>query len=250
VETINDILAALDAIVDQSRDEASRLGYFAALYRGVTRSVKNGIAAGRFAGAARMEKLDVTFARRYLDSYGAFQAGQPVPRSWSIAFRACADSRPCVLQHLLAGMNAHINLDLGIAAAEVAPGAALEALHSDFNEINNVLAEDLVGVEGALSEISPVLHLLSDAALLDRNRILNFDMTEARNLAWSTAQRLAAGPIDRDAIIASLDAAVALLGNAIVHPPAPIALQLVPIRAVEIPDVRRTIDALAAASAA
>lgn len=33
VQTIDDVVSALDAIVQQSYDNASRLGYFAALYR-------------------------------------------------------------------------------------------------------------------------------------------------------------------------------------------------------------------------
>ena len=48
------------------------------------------------------------------------------------------------------GMNAHINLDLGIAAATVAPTPAeLEALHADFNRINDVLARLVRIVEDA-----------------------------------------------------------------------------------------------------
>jgi len=64
VQTIDDVLSALDAIVQQSYDRASRLGYFAALYRRVTCAVRDGITAGRFQNGPRMEKLDVVFASR------------------------------------------------------------------------------------------------------------------------------------------------------------------------------------------
>jgi hypothetical protein len=40
---------------------------------------------------------------------------------------------PRVVQHVLLGMNAHINLDLGVAAAEVAPGPAIAGLRGDFD---------------------------------------------------------------------------------------------------------------------
>ena len=43
VQTINDVVSALDTIVEQSYNNASRLGYFAALYRRVTWAVRNGI---------------------------------------------------------------------------------------------------------------------------------------------------------------------------------------------------------------
>ena len=50
------------------------------------------------------------------------------------------------MQHLLMGMNAHINLDLGIAASEVAGGNSIHDLKSDFMKVNDILA-------GLLSEI-------------------------------------------------------------------------------------------------
>lgn len=244
LETIDQVLAALDSIIDRSYAESSRLGYFAALYHRVTRRVKEGIAAGRFEDGPRMERLDVIFASRYLDAYDAFRSGGTASRSWMLAFRVAPDPAPCAIQHLLAGMNAHINLDLGIAAAEVAPGASLGALQSDFNQINNVLAEETFRVESAMEAVSPLMKLFNAVALKTDNRLINFSMTKARDFAWNAAIRIAADPANRDVHIGALDAAVALLGNTVVHPPLSIELKLVPIRAAEEPDVRRIIQAL------
>src|SRR6202008_4811607 len=97
-----------------------RAGYFAALYYKVTSRVRDGIHNGEFEDGARMEKLDVLFASRYLDAYTKWRNGQQPSLSWQTAFESTKRSSVLVLQHLLLGMNAHINLDLGIAAAEVA----------------------------------------------------------------------------------------------------------------------------------
>ena len=140
VHTIDDVVSALDTIVQQSYDQASRLGYFAALYRRVTCAVRDGIAAGRFQDGPLMEKLDVVFASRYLDALATFQAGGKATPSWILAFRGCDDAGLLILQQLLSGMNAHINLDLGIASAQVSPGDQLPQLKPDFDQINNVLA--------------------------------------------------------------------------------------------------------------
>ena len=245
VDNINDVLVALDAIIYQTHSEGSRFGYFAVLYRRVTRLVRDGIAAGRFQDGARMDRLDTVFARRYLEPYAAWRAGQPVPRCWAVAFDACSERLPCVLQHLAAGVNAHINFDLGVAAAEVAPGAELEALHADFLEVNRLLADETVAVENALARVSPALAALRDVALLDNNRILNFSMTKARDLAWATACEFAADPGDREGRLERLDAVVSTLGDAVLHPPPQIAIKLAPVRALEIHDVRRIIDVLA-----
>ena len=116
--TIDSILAQLSAIIADSEKTNSRLGYFAALYYKVTASVKDGIAKGRFGDGPRMEKLDVIFASRYLDALAAWKAGKPLTESWRLAFDASKQSNLLVLQHLLLGMSAHINLDLGIAAVD------------------------------------------------------------------------------------------------------------------------------------
>src|SRR5713226_9209467 len=138
-QTIDEILAELDQIILRARREQNRLGFFATLYRNVTMKVKEGIAAGVFADGARMEKLDVTFANRYLAALGSFQRGEPLSKCWLAAFRIANTWPPIILQHLLTGMNAHINFDLGIAAQAVAPGPELSSLEPDFNLINDIL---------------------------------------------------------------------------------------------------------------
>src|SRR3984957_9297519 len=101
VQTIDDVITSLDAIVQQSYDEASRLGYFAALYRRVTRAVRDGIAAGGFQNGPLMAQLDVVFASRYLDALATFQAGGAASRSWMVAFQGCGDADLLILQQLL-----------------------------------------------------------------------------------------------------------------------------------------------------
>lgn len=246
VERIDDVIEALDAIIDRAWNQQSRLGYFAALYRRVTRSVRDGFLAGRFQNGALLERLDVVFANRYLNALERFQGnGQPA-RSWLVAFEAAQERTPLVLQHLLAGMNAHINLDLGIAAAAAAPGEQLPQLQPDFDQINAVLAEQAGAVEDELAEISPMLALLEKLGLRTETRILNFSLEKARNLAWATAQRLAATPADQlDDAIGRQDLEVGLLGRMIVHPPPPLNAQLLAIRAPESDNIRRILDILA-----
>jgi hypothetical protein len=246
VQTIDDVLSALDAILAQSRRQPSRLGYFAALYRRVTAAVKQGIAAGRFEDGPRMEAFDVIFARRYLDAYTQFQAGQTPARSWQVAFQGASDPVPLVVQQLLAGMNAHINLDLGIAAAEVAPGPKLAALQPDFNAINGVLAEQVGAVQQDLAEVSPMLGLLDRIGQRTDTRLINFSLVKARDCAWATAQRVnATAPAQLGTTIAVLDAGVEILGRLILHPLPPVDLELLPIRAVESDNIVRIIDVLA-----
>ncbi len=189
-QTIDDVIRRLDQIVITSMTEPSRLGYFAALYNRVTMAVRDGIRANAFDDNARMERLDVVFANRYIDAYERHRTGRTTTLSWEIAFEASTRTDLSVLQHLLLGMNAHINLDLGIACAEVAPGNAIYALERDFLRINTLLGSLMPTVEAQLGQISPTFDLLTsvtqDLDQLDV-RIGNFSMGAARRSAWRFA---------------------------------------------------------------
>jgi len=248
---IDEVIATLTGIIDDARANASRLGYFAALYRRVTQSVKDGIAAGRFQNGPLIERLDVTFANRYLDAIAKFQGGGQPTRSWAVAFRATHDPFPLIVQQLLTGINAHINLDLGIATAAVAPGDQLPGIKTDFDQINAVLASLVGTVEKEIAEVSPAIGLLEELGMRTETTIINFDLTKARDLAWFHAQRLAVTPANEmDAVIAEMDLAVAAFGELVAHPGPVIDAVLAPIRLVESDNIRRVIDVLASPAAA
>jgi hypothetical protein len=215
---IDGIVSALDGIVERSIARGDRAGYFAALYNRVTRAVRTGIQQRAFDDNARMERLDVAFANRYLDAYQRYHRGEPTTASWDVAFSATRDSRLSVFRQLILGMNAHINLDLGIACAEIARGGNLEQLHADFNRINTVLGSLLPVVEAQLGEIAPRLGAAARVGHeLDRldERAGRFSMEKARDGAWRLAQRLSRldSESSRHLAIAARDAATALLGT-------------------------------------
>jgi hypothetical protein len=245
ITTIDEVLTAMDETIHRALDDGSRLGYFAALYRRVTRAVKEGIAKGQFADGPLMEKLDVVFAGRYLGAFQAYQKGEKCSRCWRIAFDACKDDSRLILQHLLAGMNAHINLDLGVASAQVSPGAQVLHLKPDFDEINNVLAAQVGAVEAEMGALSPLIKNLSLIGLESETSIINFNIDTARKVAWFTAERLAEEPeFLRELTIDGLDLAVSVEGRAILYPPCK-GDALAAIRKMEVQDVRRVIEILA-----
>ena len=218
-ETIDQVIQRLDDIISWSISNKSRLGYFAALYRKVTLSVKAGIGDGFFEDAERMERLDVIFANRYLEAFEQNQQKTTPTRSWQIAFEASKHWWPIVLQHLLLGMNAHINLDLGIAAARTSPGQAIHDLRNDFNRINEILTALVDGVESKLSEVWPVLGLLDYIGGKNDEVAINFSIGKARDHAWTVAQELAPHPpTDQVPRIDALDKKIAMLGRLIRHP--------------------------------
>lgn len=242
---IAEVVDRLTEITQWARRTENRLGYFAALYRTVTIEVERGIVEGRFADPMRMERLDVIFARRYLNAFDSYHRGEPIPRSWRIAFETATRWRPIVLQHLLLGINAHINMDLGIAAATVAPGASLAGLRGDFDEINVVLGGLIAAVQAEISSVSPWINLVGAAAGDADDALVGFNLRVARKVAWDVANRLA--PIDQAGWQPHLDAVdlqTALLARALATPPLVTSATLLVVRARETSATARVIDVL------
>jgi hypothetical protein len=244
--TIDEVISHLDEIIARSRREASRLGYFASLYRNVTVEVKRGIGAGRFEDGPRMERLDVNFANRYLSALGCYERGEAASRCWITAFKAVSDWPPIVLQHLLMGMNAHINLDLGVAAALTCPGDQLPPLKNDFDEINNILSAMIEGVQFQLGRISRWMVILEKVGGRTERTIMNWSIDRARDAAWSVAERFAPlGPEQMGAAIKRLDDEVDLLALLIRHPGWLVSAGNFVVRLSEPRSTRRIIEILA-----
>ena len=154
--SISEVIEKLNEIIIRSAANSDRAGYFAALYKRVTVAVADKIKQGYFDDNARMEKMDVVFANRYLEAFENYKNGIVCTNCWQLAFDVTKSWNPMVIHHLLAGMNAHISLDLGIAAATVSPGAAVSEIQNDFNKINRVLAELTNDVKTQLFDMWPL----------------------------------------------------------------------------------------------
>ena len=237
----------MDAVVQRCIRERSRLGYFAALYRDVTVGVRAAIAANEFEDAARMERLDVIFATRYLTAIDLYWQGKAPTLSWLAAFRTASQWRPIVLQHLLLGMHAHINLDLAIAAALAAPGAELPALKKDFEKITILLNRMIDDVQRRIVRVSPWFYIIDRAGGRSDERLVNFGIGEARTLSWRAAERLAnVNRVQFDWEVELHDRIVATLARGIQSPGPVLASALQVIRLRENASVPAVIEALSA----
>lgn len=231
LRTIDDVITTLEEYIQQNETDNNALGYFPALYLKVTRQVKKGIAEGFFDDGPRMEKLDVLFASRYIHAYDDYQQKLAVTQSWERAFVLAADFWPIVLQHLLMGMNAHINLDLGIAAAEVMQGQPIDDLHDDFKRINKILSELVGEVQEELCKIWPTLHWILQKTRRIDDLLVDFSMEVARDGAWRFAKSLADTPTASwPTTIAARDTRIAELALRVSSPGWLIQLALMIIR--------------------
>ena len=189
VKTIQNVLDQLDTIIKESATTNSRLGLFAYIYRRTTAEIASEIAMGHFEDNERLESMDVAFANLYLDAFKAYVNDQPVSAVWAYAFDH-VDEPLTILQHIMLGMNAHINLDLGIATATTMSGQEIRDIEADFNKVNDILFQITDELQDRLSRVSPLMFILD---LLGKNKdekVIDFSMRKAREQSWSSANLL------------------------------------------------------------
>jgi Family of unknown function (DUF5995) len=186
---------------------------FLQTYQRTTAAVGAAIAAGSFEDPDWVERWDVAFAGFYLAALDADLGGTgTVPWPWRLAFDAPATAAP--LQHVLLGINAHVNYDLPQALLAVIPdvdfadGPLLDRRRRDHERIDGVLAERVRAEDGELAQRAP--RTLLDRALGPVNRWASRRfLREARRRVWHNTIELqrarVAGPDRYAARLAELE---------------------------------------------
>jgi hypothetical protein len=170
-----------------------------------------------------LARLDVYFAEAFFDALRRWLGPDPesAPSAWKVLFRARHTADISKLRRALAGMNAHINRDLGECLTQVwaelgkAPDDGT-AMHRDFERVNEVLAETepvakqklferwLREIEEAVGEVDDLLALWS--------------IDKARDLAWTNGQAqfaLRDAPALREKLLSGTDKMAGFLGSLI-----------------------------------
>ena len=244
-DNIDEVIDNLANIVNDALRDGDRIGYFASLYRQVTVAIRDAIQANEFDDGERMNRFDAAFGNRYFDALDAWRRDQTGPDCWREAFRLVDDSNTIIVQHLLLGVNAHINLDLAIAAAVTSPGDAIQGLERDFLLINDILVSVLAQIQDALAQVSPFMWLLDEFGGRTDERILDFNIRTARREAWQNALLLAhQSDAERAETLKRLDTRATLLAVLLARPGGLSRPVIELIRSSENPDVREVISHL------
>jgi len=212
-DTARDLRAAALAAGDAS-------GYFPALYSVVTERIGASIKAGKFDDGPLLDRFATQFASHYLlAAHDHLQAAKCWQASWNVA----GDQRLLIVQHLLLGINAHVNYDLPRAVVEIADERGdLLSIRHDFDAVNDVLADTYVDV---IKDLERVSRWVNGAARLGGGRVFNFSLTLARTRAWEAASAMYPLSADgRRAHAEELDGLVSVLAYLITRPPIPVAV--------------------------
>ena len=223
---LGDTLEALRAVALASVDAS---GHFPAMYARVTQRVIEKAARREFDDDGRMTRFVDCFAGRYL---AARSSPSSAAGCWQAGFAVAADEQMLIVQHLLLGINAHVNYDLPLTVVELAGGggidgaataggggADLAALRPDFDAVNAVLAETY---HDLLRDLDRVTRWVGRAAAAGGGHLFNFSLHAARDQAWRTAVGLHSGdPATRSDDIGELDELASALAGLVKRPTMP-----------------------------
>ncbi|SPM33204.1 hypothetical protein MRAB57_1007 [Mycobacterium rhizamassiliense] len=194
-KTIDDVLRTLDQIIEWCKEAQSGIGYFAVLYRRITLAIREAIISNVFDNGRVIGDLDVAFATRYFNALNAYFYpdefdGPTLP--WQVAFVGDQDRQALILQHMLAGLNAHITYDLGLALLKVA-GQSMRDLKPDYDRVNVILCDQVPDILKVVDKLSPEIRwtrylIPGEISLLKRS------VTRLRRGAWLFAFYMATHP--------------------------------------------------------
>jgi hypothetical protein len=196
ITTIDGVLDELETVRRRLADADDPRVHFVATYRRTTEAVAAALAQGTFVDAAWAETWDVAFANLYLDALRRWDAGGEVPGPWGVAFAAAEGPALPPLQHVLLGMNAHINYDLPQALLTVVGEEdfqdpdVLAMRRRDHENIDRILAGRVRDEDHELRRVErPGDRTWTDRALTPWNRwgTRRF-LAEARGKVWRNAE--------------------------------------------------------------
>jgi hypothetical protein len=163
------VVHRMTTLVDHWEAEHDRRAIFLGCYALMTCNMLNAIDAGHFHDAAWVNRLLHRFADYYFDALALYdQAVTNTPPVWKLAHDAARREKVMTFQHLLLGVNAHINYDLVFTLVELLTpewddlsAAGREQRHADHTLVNRIIGDTIDAVQDQIIErYSPWADLL------------------------------------------------------------------------------------------
>lgn len=202
-----EVVGRMQRQVEQWETAGDHRAIFLSCYATMTGNMLKAIEAGRFRDEEWVGKLLRHFAGYYFDALSCFDCGDvEVPEVWRRVHEMSRHQPLHVLQHLLLGVNAHINYDLVLALYDVLkeewPSLSEEGRRrrqDDHLMVNQIIAETVDQVQDEVVERHDPAMDIADRLLgrLDE-RFLAALIRRWRGEVWENAQAMLACP-DADA---------------------------------------------------
>jgi hypothetical protein len=220
--TVADVALGLEGVESHCLPRGDRRGVFATAYLRITRAIESAMAAGVFLDPEWVARYLVCFGNLYRRSVLDWESGERdrVPKAWRISFEAARGGHGLVIQHLVLGINAHINHDLALALVEagIEPRRDRYTDHTRVNDVLEAATDDLK--LHVTRTYAPVLARLDRWAGTRDDEFTRFSIPKAREHAWAFALALdsARSPAERSLLERALDDQAAVLARLILAP--------------------------------
>ncbi len=220
------VLQQMNEYVQQWEAANDRRSIFLGCYAMMTGNMLDALEASRFADDVWVAHLLQHFAEYYFNALTLYEAQQPeTPSVWQLAHDAAQRDNVMTVQHLLIGVNAHINYDLIFAVAELlSPDWATFSAEqraqrrADFDLVNAIIGETIDRVQDQILEArSPWLDVIDKLLGPVDEWLISEVISRWRDEVWQNAIRYveALTPDERAALREHIEAEALQLGRTI-----------------------------------
>lgn len=192
-QSVNDVIKNLEMFENYCIQNDDLRGVFATAYLHISRSINKNLLEEKFRNNSWVRKYLVRFGDLYRIALVDYENGNVsrVPKSWKISFQTAKNREGLIIQHLLLGINAHINHDLAIALFDVKIDPDRNDKYVDHVLINQILEKATDGLKQEVAnKYAPILRRLDQSVGSIDEKITNFSIPKAREHAWTFAGAL------------------------------------------------------------
>ncbi len=155
----DDVIERMQAQIDTWEAQGDRRAIFLTCYTMMTRNMLAAVERGEFADPVWVGRLLDHFAEYYFVALEGYEARAAIPGPWRLAFEAAGEPGWNVIQHLLLGVNAHINYDLVLATCDLLdpewaamPESQRASRYQDYCLVNTIIAQTIDAVQDQVLE--------------------------------------------------------------------------------------------------
>ncbi len=189
----DDVIKCLSEFENKCLETGDLRGVFATAYLHITRNINTAIQNREFRDNEWSVAYLVRFANLYREAVLNYETAllTRIPKSWILSFDLAKEKEGLIIQHLLLGINAHINHDLSIALFDVSIDPHRKNKYHDHNLVNHILEKATETLKKEVSrKYAPVLSRLDRKTGHISDDVTSFSIPKARDHAWSFAVAL------------------------------------------------------------
>ncbi len=184
-------------------------------YSMMTSNMLVAIEQKKFEDNSWVNRLLHRFADYYFDALTCYDCGEATPKVWQEVHRAAATKHLHVIQHLLLGVNAHINYDLVLTLYDMLSpewgGLSDEMREKRYNDhclVNTIIGDTIDKVQDEVVEkYAPAMEVIDTLmGRLDEFLLLRL-ISDWRESVWGHTQKLLdlQGEEDRERYLSDLE---------------------------------------------